>query len=64
MKIKEISVQWSKTVNTGNYNSEKIGASETVILEEGDVLQDVYDQAFTMVKSQINKQFQILKDRM
>lgn len=56
MKIKEIHVERSSTVNTGNYNSERFTAGVTIELEDGDDPDTVFDQAFKNCDRQIELQ--------
>lgn len=60
-KVKEITVEAAITLNLGNYQSARVSAGATLELQEGEKAKDVYDQAFDMVTTEIDKQLDDIK---
>jgi hypothetical protein len=59
MKIKEITVEKSKTINLGDYNSVRVGYGITIELEGADInkqTEDAYSLIDTHIESQLLKE--------
>ncbi len=52
--IKEIEVQYGKTINKGNYESERIDLSARLALNIGEASEDVYRSMFAYLKKLAN----------
>ena len=54
MKIREVTYSRGATINTGNFNSVRVDVSATVVVEEGEDAETVYQRAkdFVMAKVQ------------
>ena len=56
MKATEVTVSVKQVKNLGNYENFAVEASITVALDENEKASDVYDKAWSAVKSEVNKQ--------
>lgn len=61
MRIKEITMTGSRTINLGNYNSIKIEGSCTIELAEGESTVDARALALIEIKNQMNEMHNSLK---
>ncbi|WP_426455407.1 hypothetical protein ACP26L_36025 (plasmid) [Paenibacillus sp. S-38] len=55
-KVKEIHVECTYLKSLPNYENVKVGASATLIIEEGDKINQIYDKAWDMVGAEIASQ--------
>ena len=62
-KVKEISVNYSRTVNLGNFESVKIDAGEVVTLDAKDNVETVRAEAFTDVKDFVSAHVRAIKEK-
>lgn len=54
MKVKEITVNYSRTINIGNYESLKIEMGETVTLDAKDIPAVVRNTRFLQLKKEVS----------
>lgn len=62
-KVKEISVNYSRTVNLGNFESVKIDAGEVVTLDAKDNAETVRAKAFAGVKDFVSAHVRAIKEK-
>ena len=55
MKIKEIRANFSFTKNLGNFESVKVEAGVTGELESGEDVEEMFQEAFEVVKEEVRK---------
>ena len=63
MKISQITISASRTVNLGNYNSLKVEGAATVTLDEHDLIDIARDAAIKEVKEQMEEAFKEFKPK-
>ena len=62
-KVKEISVNYSRTVNLGNFESVKIDAGEVVTLGTKDDAETVRAEVFARVKKEVSAHVRAIKEK-
>lgn len=60
-KITELTVERSYTLNLGNFESARLGASATVHLTEDDDPEEAYEQATEFIETKIATDMDVLK---
>jgi hypothetical protein len=63
MKTKEITVQYGRTVNLGNYETLRVDFSETVALDAKENATSVRAALFNQIKSEISEIVKATKDK-
>lgn len=63
MKISQITISASRTVNLGNFNNIKIEGSVTINLDENDLIDDARNIAVNEIKQQMKTAFTELKPK-
>jgi len=53
---KEIHVQFSLTVNLGNWNSAKLGATVSDIIEPGEEFEAKFDEMYSMIRKKVREE--------
>lgn len=61
MKISQITMSASRTINLGNYNSMQVQGSCTIDVDEEDLLDLVRSHAIDEIKEQMSEMFKSLK---
>lgn len=61
MKVKEINVSIKFTKNLGNYQSFTAEAGAIAVVEDGEMVHDVYNNMWAVVKEQVSSQIKSLK---
>lgn len=61
-QIREISVERFYTLNLGNYESARLGASATVHLTEDDDPDEAYERAVEFIEDKLAADMEVLKD--
>ena len=62
-KVKEISVNYSRTVNIGNFESLRIEIGEIVTLDAKDDAETVRAEAFARVKREVSVHVRAIKEK-
>ena len=62
-KVKEISVNYSRTVNLGNFESVKIDIGEVVTVGPKDDAETVCAEAFARVKKEVSAHVRAIKEK-
>ncbi len=63
MKIKEISVQYSATINLGNYNSFRGQSGVVVSTEPGEDPEEAFKEAWKLAEKQVKQQLEKFKKK-
>ena len=63
MKVKEISISYSRTVNVGNFESVKIDFGEVVTLGAKDDTEKVRAERFAAVKKEVGAVVRAIKEK-
>jgi hypothetical protein len=55
-KPKEICVQFSLTVNLGNWNSAKLGCTLSDVIEPGEEFETKFDEVYRMIRKKVREE--------
>jgi len=55
-KPREIHVQFSLTVNLGNWNSAKLGATVSDVIEPGETFEDKFDLIYRQIRGKVRNE--------
>jgi len=62
-KPKEIRVEFSLTVNLGNFNSAKLGCILEDVIEPGEEFETKFDNIYGMIRKKVRKELGILSTK-
>jgi len=61
MKLIQITVEKAYTINLGNFESAKLGASAVAELEDGDDPDEVYEEVAAFLEDRLSAEMEALK---